>query len=246
MPGKIEGQDKQDKPNQQSAPTTTHPEICEPPSHQESVPKGLRSWLLVHSQIILSALTLGVLAITLYQTYETREARRLEYRAYIAVKGVALVPRPDDPQTSDLIVRYTNTGRTPGLNGIIKTNLESRETPLSDNPSYESRDVFRSKLVLSSQIDIQTMIASQTVDNTSNLAASFGKQGSPVNSSLPTKQIPPDVPPVKVIVQTKKYYVYGLIEYEDIFGQAHWTKFCYVNTPGTKDWINCAGYNDAN
>ena len=212
------------------------------PSQSSQSP--IKFWLLRYSQIILSALTFAVLIFTALQWNDYRDTRKLEYRAYVAVKGVALVTRPQEPNTSDLIVKYVNTGRTPGLKATIQANLEARETPISDEVSYNSNDVFRSKMVLFPQTDVQTILGSQT--DAPPIPIPTQTTIPSVTNSHSQKQITPDTPPVKVIVQTKKYYAYGIIEYEDVFGHKHWTKFCYLNTPGTREWLNCANYNDAN
>jgi len=132
------------------------------------------------------------------------------------------------------------------LNGTIRTNLEARETPIGDDVNYNNNDVFRSKLVLFPQIDMQTIVATQTVDEPPTLPATPSAVPNTANKAQVTAQATPNAAPVKIIVQTKKFYVYGLIEYDDVFGRHHETKFCYVNTPGAREWANCDKYNDAN
>lgn len=264
MPESKARGNNQSKTNQQSTspigqvevqPTTPDIKSIEPQAsnqgaydNQKPTLGRVMSWLLAYSQVVLSFLTFCVLLFTAIQWWESRRTREMEYRAYVGVKGVVLIKRPNDPQVSDLIVLYANTGRTPGLNGVIKTGWQPRESQLPDNVSYETDDVFHSKMALFPQLDMQTTINSQPSGDAPNPppSASTTPAAEGSASTAVVKQQPLNVPPVKVIVQTRKYYAYGRIDYEDVFGRPHTTKFCYVNTPGTREWIQCGNYNDAN
>lgn len=170
---------------------------------------------------------------------ETRRNRELEYRAYVAMKSVKLVPRTNNPVIGDVIISIANTGRTPAKITKVQAQLKDRESPIPDNPVYDAGDGFPSIAVLAPQVDIEINVAPIATSEADKVLAASNQQADKSKSASTSVPLP-------IIVTSKKFYAYGLIEYTDIFGKPHSTKFCVVNTPGTGSWINCSNYNDAN
>jgi hypothetical protein len=67
------------------------------------------------------------------------------------------------------------------------------------------------------------------------------QQKTPVASPTPTAQPAVAEPPSNA----KFWYVYGVVTYDDVFGDHHRTKFCYRAIPGTGVWFYCPTYNEA-
>jgi hypothetical protein len=170
---------------------------------------------------------------------ETKRNRELEYRAYVGMKSVKLVPRTNNPVIGDIIVAIANTGRTPAKITRVQAQLRDRESPIPDNPVYDTGDGFPSTAVLAPQVDIEISIAPIATSEADKVLAARNQQAN--KSQIALTNVPPPI-----IVTSKKFYAYGLIEYTDIFGKPHSTKFCVVNTPGTGSWVSCSNYNDAN
>jgi hypothetical protein len=47
-------------------------------------------------------------------------------------------------------------------------------------------------------------------------------------------------------IKSVKYYIYvhGIVEYDDIFGKHHWTRYCYYFDPKTEAWYPHKEYNE--
>src|SRR5262249_49210521 len=121
------------------------------PAEDEYIPKRLFTrWLYYRSQIILGALTLGILVFYLIQWLEFRSAKQLENRAWVAVKSVQTVRQ--GPDFGTVFLTLVNSGRTPGTDGEIRAKLE-----LLDNAPLETTEVppateATSKILFSPQV----------------------------------------------------------------------------------------------
>jgi hypothetical protein len=228
----------------------------------------LRSMLRGKGQIVLSTLTLLAIIGQAYifdkqwdvmQTSidETRHTRELEYRAYVGAKSVILQTRTDNPAWGDVYVLCINTGRTPGVEGKLRFNIEKRDTSLPENYSVNDAQRPGSKTIYLPNIEVAHVVgaigtkvadvlASNPLDTQLPSNATGNKSKPKTQTSVSEPLIVPNLNPPPSPNLTSGWYVFGIIEYKDIFGKPHFTKFCFINTPGTASWSQCTTYNDAN
>jgi hypothetical protein len=222
-------------------------------NHKKSRGRGFVNWLQTYSQIVLSALTFFALVVMTFQWGEMREARKLEYRAYASVKAVALEPNPMNPSEGMLIITFTNTGRTPGLNATHKASIDIRENDIrEEEASFKPTDKPGSKIVLAPQIDINvtvtvlpTNLPPQPINEATKNTGSQNGKGKRGQEKPITPPVQNPSPP-QIVNSAKKIYVWGIIEYDDIFGEHHQTRYCFWNIPGTASWNHAATYNSFN
>lgn len=62
---------------------------------------------------------------------------------------------------------------------------------------------------------------------------------------VPGAQFPLSVQEKLDIIPGKDLYVYGRIEYSDVFHQRHWTNFCLIQAPALHGYRWCTDYNSA-
>ncbi|MGD1155048.1 MAG: hypothetical protein ABSA41_04400 [Terriglobia bacterium] len=184
---------------------------------------------------------------------ETRTNRELEYRAYVGAKAAVLVPRTDNPAWAEVVIISTNTGRTPALNGRMRYQIEKRQNPLPEDTKLNQPDVQGGKTVYLSLVDMSTTIG---LIGTTVADVLMTTQTNPTtqNAARPTKPpkqaqiVPPPATPSLTPPETLHsfvgWYAYGIIDYTDIFGRPHWTKFYFFNLPGTATWVSCPSFND--
>lgn len=167
---------------------------------------------------------------------ETKRNRDLEYRAYVGVKGIDFRKLPDNPALGEVIVTYVNSGRTPALNSKVMQAISIRETPLPEDAGFESPDTVQSVFVIAPAMEFPALVA--LIPTSEAGKQPLTEEGQ--NSAKPTPTPVPTPPPVE---SRAKIYVYGVITYEDIFKRPHRSKFCYFNTPGTRNWAICPTHN---
>jgi hypothetical protein len=176
---------------------------------------------------------------------ETRLNRELEYRAFVVVKGTVFTPNPQNPAYGDLFIVCINTGRTPALNGkILVGGIEPRESAIPEETTINQPDKPPSMNIFAPQIDRVQQIGLIGTGEADKLVqqAATGKPPStnPTPAPAPTPSL---VMPSVENRAGKQIYAYGIVTYDDIFGKHHWTKFCFLNTPGTADWHICPTFN---
>ncbi|HUJ39556.1 MAG TPA: hypothetical protein VLW54_03340 [Candidatus Acidoferrales bacterium] len=147
---------------------------------------------------------------------ELRKIEQLQARAYVAVKGAEKHPKPGDAKWAEVTVTSINTGRTPALNGQFEYILEHRDTPVPEGTVMNQRDWSGHKTVFPPSLEITKDVGMiETGAGSGQAGAASGE------------------------------YVYGLIEYDDVFQVHHWTKFCFVQATGAAEWRRCATFNAA-
>lgn len=114
-------------------------------------------------------------------------------------------------------VKFVNSGKSPALKVFTFANLEIRDTPVPEPMPPLPTDGAGSRAVLGPQ-------------STYTIALKLDKQ------TTQTIQ--------EIIAGQKKVYVWGIVEYDDIFGVRHRTKFCLVNSSWTKNFNACGNNND--
>jgi hypothetical protein len=181
---------------------------------------------------------------------ETQKTRELEYRAYVGAKGAVFVTRKDNPAWGDVVLVSVNTGRTPGREGKLRPVLEHRDAPPPDDTVINQPAHAGSKIVFTPSIDFQTsagQIPTQLADILVNQAVAPVSKPStvqPVAKPLPAPIA--SLNPPKGIEFGEGHYLYGIIDYVDIFDKPHSTKFCFFIAPGSSTFIQCPTFNSAN
>lgn len=215
------------------------------PEEDQDIPKGRATrWLYYRSQIVLSVLTFAVVLFNAVQWRETRNTRELEFRAYVSVKGIDIQRKPNSPGFGQFVIGYINSGRTPAMNVTVLINTNMRENPIPDDVGFATPDSQPSKTVLAPLVDVTTAVGAFPINEPlPNLGTQMpSPQGGTEAQASPAP--PPIQTPIPFISQDRKeYYVYGKIEYDDIFGNHHKTKFCLINTPFTTGFRSCSNYN---
>lgn len=210
----------------------------------------LLRWLITNANFVLSILTFFVLVIAVFQWRETQETRELEFRAYVAAKTALFVARQDNPAYGDVLLLTVNTGRTPAKNATLRRVLEMRDSPPPDSLIFNPSERLGSQLIYVPSLDLQTKVGSLPTGIADQLINQAGKPTSSSNvraSASPsspnaTGSTPSLVPP-KSIEFGKGAYLYGIIDYKDIFDASHKTQFCFYLAAGAQDFINCPNFN---
>ena len=149
---------------------------------------------------------------------ELRRTEQAAARAYVFVKDAAEHPKPGDPKWAAVEVTAINTGRTPAVNGQFEFVLEYRDTPVPDGTVMNQRDWSEHRTVFPPGLEIAKdvgMIETEAEGGAKPAGAASGD------------------------------YVYGLVEYDDMFKVHHWTKFCFVHATGAGEWKRCETFNAA-
>jgi hypothetical protein len=118
-------------------------------------------------------------------------------------------------------VQIKNTGRSPAL--YVQSRVES--SALSKNTSFKAeyqhtKGMTPSPVVIQPGVEVFVNLANNTVPNEDSIKA------------LSTGAF--------------VYYIYGIINYEDVFRRAHQTTFCFFMRRDLRSFGNCAVYNAAN
>jgi hypothetical protein len=219
--------------------------------------RRMQNWLLV----IFTGLILVVTAVYAYFSYgqwssmehsieETRKSRELEYRAYVGAKGAIYKQRGDNPAWGDVHLIVINSGRTPIREGKIRHVFEVRDAPPPEGTLINENTHPGSKVVYIPQIDYSTLVGAIPTNIADMIVSppaspSQSKQQvetpAPVASPIIARLQPPEMPSFG-----KGWYVYGIIDYKDIFEKWHATRFCFYIAPKASSFSQCPTFNDAN
>jgi hypothetical protein len=173
---------------------------------------------------------------------ETQRNREIEYRAYVVVRTATFTPSKDMPGLGlgDITVTEFNSGRTPAT-GKIQAMLDYRvDSPPEDTPIRLNPNAVRSQIVFAPTVDVNTFVSvwpmTQPPPQVNNSRGSKPPKSSPTPSPVAT--------PAVAVAQKENIYIFGRIDYIDIFGHPHWTKFCLFNIPESQTgWHFCPTYN---
>ena len=218
--------------------------------YQEEPPSNFfLRWLWKYAQSIMSVLTVFVLVFYAIQWVETRNTRELENRAYITAKGVSL-QNVTFQNVNDVFVTVVNAGRTPGRKGNIVAQLERRQSSPPEDTVINPPEGQPATILFGPQIDVShragfmDMIAPPIQVQTPPPNPSPEREARPSPSPSPSPT-PTPAPPSVNDQDQRLWYLYGVVTYEDIFGNGHKTKFCFQNQPFTRTWSFCPTYNNA-
>lgn len=143
---------------------------------------------------------------------------QISERARVHIKAVALSLQSNAPIKALLTIE--NFGKTPANRLEVTATLETRADALPDNPQDDpSIHEHPSTNLMPSDIHGMSLIGARPMSDAGVTAINEGKGF---------------------------VYVFGHMEYEDVFGKAHKTTFCAQYNPKVPDQFNfCAYYNSA-
>jgi hypothetical protein len=238
---------------------TEPPRRTEKKSRRERFLEWANKWSNVLLVVVPSVFSFLVLAAILLQAYiyekqwnsmqasidETRRNREIEYRAYVVVKSAGIVPQQNLPLGAITITTF-NSGRTPGVGKIKAIFRPLKDSPPEDFPVEINEE--QSRIIFAPLVDVSTRVSLIPVEQPNSIPSPSTAQPKPKTSPPPAPPAAPAIPADMQIAAPDRweYYVFGYIEYTDIFYKTHWTKFCVYNVPGTPHWTYCPTFNDAN
>jgi hypothetical protein len=157
----------------------------------------------------------------------TRDAMRLDQRAWIGVSTIDPVPSiPSEGKTFTAKVNITNSGKTPARNIISVGSLDPLESPKLPDFSYTNHD----------RLNMGTLApgAGGVIPFTALHDITANKDYVIVHEFLD-----------KLINKQAIIYVSGRIDYDDIFGQPHWTTYCaWLTVPFNGQFARCETHNE--
>lgn len=221
------------------------------PEEGQDIPKNrFTRWLYHRSQIILGVLTFVVVLFNAVQWAETRNTRALENRAYIVARTVRL-EAVTFPDANDVLIVCVNAGRTPGRNGNIEAVLERRQASPPEDTVINPTEGKKSRILFGPGVEVNHRVAFMNIVQPPG-SAPPQLSAEPTNpdkakGSAPSSNQSPDPTPTPAARDNDKrlWYLYGVVQYEDIFGNTHKTRFCFENVPFTPSWAYCPTFNDA-
>jgi hypothetical protein len=138
------------------------------------------------------------------QLDEMKRTRILDERAWVGAFHVIVENGSKEPTDSQFRVEFQNTGKTPALK--------------------VSAHVLASNVVFVNW----ELIDREHAQMQTNWLANSGLLAPNAIGSVTTDEI--DMATEKAIEKGMPYYVYGKIWYDDVFGEHHWSEFCYLIT----------------
>jgi hypothetical protein len=138
-------------------------------------------------------------------------------RAFLGVPKLSL-GAVSEGQAASVEVQVENSGRTPAINITIQSKLDYRDSAIPEKPDYGRSAGNNSIATLLPGASAPVII--------------FGERG-----LLSTE--------VQAFKDLKsKFYAYGLIQYEDVFGARHTTRFCGWYNIAKKSFTFCDSHNE--
>ena len=188
--------------------TRTIVDLSDPLLHEYHQNQKENTALERKNQAIAISAVVGALilvAIGMIQACVTRDTERRQLRAYIAVDipDHALSPPINQP-TLHLNIR--NTGQTPALRVEHVTGIDIRPYPLPRDNDFSIGPV--------------TTLPEPVTVFPGNLAV-FGI------SEIPKRPFTPAQSTEVQIGNTKRLYIWGTVNYSDVFENSHYTNFCF-------------------
>lgn len=137
-------------------------------------------------------------------------------RAWVTAEDVSLSKlKVGEPTTAE--VKFVNSGSSPALQVVALSGLAITSTPISVPNRVSQNDNVESRGVLAPKTFFFSELKS-------------GEHTTQTIQAINAEKI--------------KMYVWGIVEYDDIFGVRHGTKFCFVNYRGGITLAACDNNND--
>ena len=150
-----------------------------------------------------------------------RQSLEIVERAWVGPTDLKLIRKPTPSEDVTIDVFWTNTGRTPALNVIVRRMIHLSYEPVPQFPTPAE------EFWLTGFLSKATLFPGATSKGSSSLQVSEQE--------------------VNLINQGEAWiYLFGAIDYEDVFGKRHRTQFCNVYKPGPRPFFSdCEQHNRA-
>jgi hypothetical protein len=174
---------------------------------------------------IIAFVTSVYAATSFYQLKTMREGMRVDNRAWVGVESAILKSPVSSKENPDITINLINAGKTPALNLHVIASSAVTNVEITDTPTYLANEAR----LPSTGVMMPGVKVSQRLHGT-------GEQNKPTETEWQ-----------EAFNKGAKLKVWGVIEYEDIFGQPHRTRFCFINQEiDSLTFDACTHHNDAN
>jgi hypothetical protein len=153
---------------------------------------------------------------------ETRNAQRLDQRAWIGITKVEILKNRPDPAL--MSITLSNSGKTPAL--AVKVDFHVLTLPAGNEDIIQSHIEEEPKRRFGGTNDSIHPSATNIVDGW--LYDQNGRR-----TSLTAQQL------AAIADGTLTIYGHGRVEYQDVFGRAHWLTFCERWDRELRDYVAC-------
>ena len=143
----------------------------------------------------------------------------VQARAWVTVKGAELVTiKEGQPITAKIVFR--NSGKTPAMDVTIYNNINLFSQPIPDPMPHVTYAGNISKAVIGPDSDFGNIITKKEILSSQDFQA--------------------------ILHRKADIYIYGRVDYRDIFNFHRTTEYCLVNKVGTLNFDACEKHNTAN
>lgn len=164
--------------------------------------------------------------VTQLSLQEAKLTREIENRAYVNIKSGSLVTALKAGERPSASIVIENAGHTPARHTVMRVMIESRD---ASAPEPEPMTAARLDGITTSQPQSITIVPP---NNTLNMTVQ--------SPTVLTEEL------INAVNQGRiRLYVWGIMEYDDVFGRHHKSQFCGAAKPGTIAFDNCGQGNDA-
>ena len=143
----------------------------------------------------------------------------VQSRAWVTVKGAELSEIKEGQPIMAKIV-FRNSGKTPALDVTIYNNINLFSQPIPDPMPYGTYAANISKAVIGPDSDFGNIITKKEILSSQDFQA--------------------------ILHCKADIYIYGRVDYRDIFNFHRTTEYCLVNKVGTLNFDACEKHNNAN
>jgi hypothetical protein len=191
-------------------PTESKEPTANPDPHENDMTHWAEQWLQHWPEILLALFTLGLWVATAQLVSGAKDTARRQLRAYISITSVRKVPNTLNASLPAYEIDFRNSGQTPAY--AIKTwrAIGTSRKPLLE-PLAPPPDGVRD----------------------TDVALGIGaKQSMKIEKSSPISQRESD----EWGAGTAALYVWGKVEYSDVFKKQHFTNFCLYESGGKMNY----------
>jgi hypothetical protein len=172
--------------------------------------------------ILLFVATMALWCATNELVKDTRHSAHKQLRAYVSVKPIRGVTNFGSDLEAETEVIIKNSGQTPALKLRHLGILFPRQFPLSKETDLNIRAPETNGSIITLH------------PGESEFGTKFKRKIEPLQYQA-------------IQAGIGKIYVFGKVDYEDVFGASHWTRFCYYfdgTGPSLPDWQSCPRNNE--
>jgi hypothetical protein len=196
-------------------PSNTPPIAKVPPKNRQADANQEAYWHRRNERMQCALIVVGVMVMFIYagQLYEMRQAvalqtktLRIDQRAWVAPDGIVGTTETNQPYIVTVLLK--NTGKTFAKGCFIRSGTQQNELS-EDYPNFDPI------IEAAQHIELGTVAPNQVVKH-------------PLQISQTKQEFD------EVAIPTVRFFIFGEVTYDDIFGCHHWTKFCFRARPAGK------------